>query len=61
MNPATILTLLSGLLQAGPEIMALFQKASSGTPVSATDVQAVLTQYGLAHSQLDADIKAAGG
>lgn len=61
MTPAMILALLSGLLQAAPEVMALFQKASSGGAVSQSDVQAVLNQYGLAHAQLDADIKAAGG
>jgi hypothetical protein len=56
-----ILALLSGLLQAAPEVMALFQKASSGGAVSQSDIQAVLAQYGIAHSQLDADIAAAGG
>jgi hypothetical protein len=61
MTPAAILAILSGLLQAAPEVLALVQKAESGQPVTAADVQAALTSYGVAHTQLDADIKAAGG
>jgi hypothetical protein len=61
MTAAAILALLDSLLQAAPEVMALFQKAQSGQPVSATDVQTALGNYGIAHTTLDADIKKAGG
>lgn len=61
MTPAAILAIIEGLTQAVPAVLALFQKASSGQPVTAADVQAALTQYGVAHTQLDADIAAAGG
>ena len=47
MDPLTILALLNGVLGAAPQLLALFNRATSGTPVSATDVHAVLTQYGI--------------
>lgn len=47
MTPGVILAILQGLLGAAPEILALFQQATAGTPVSATQVQSVLSQYGV--------------
>lgn len=47
MDPLTILALLNGILGAAPQLLALFQRAQSGTPVSTADVHAVLTQYGI--------------
>jgi hypothetical protein len=47
MDPLTILALLNGILGAAPQLLALFNRATSGTPVSNTEVQAVLSQYGI--------------
>jgi hypothetical protein len=58
MTAAMILTIIQGLSSALPEVVALFQKAQSGQPVSESDVQAALSNYQLAHSQLDAAIAA---
>lgn len=56
MNPVLILQILEGLLGAAPQVLALFQQASSGTPVTATQVQAALSQYNLDHATLAAAI-----
>lgn len=58
MNPAMILTIIQGLSAAIPELVALFDRAKSGLPVSEADVQQALQGYNLAHSQLDAAIAA---
>lgn len=47
MTPAMILAILQGLLGAAPALLALFQQASSGGAVSATQVNQVLSQYGI--------------
>jgi hypothetical protein len=47
MTPAMILAILEGVLGAAPELLALFNLATAGKPVSATDVSTVLSQYGL--------------
>ena len=47
MTPAAILAILEGLLGAAPSILALFQQATSGKPVSSDQVSAVLSQYGV--------------
>jgi hypothetical protein len=59
MTPAVILGLLTSLLGAAPQLLALFQQATEGKPVSANDVNAVLTQYGADHAALVAAIQAA--
>lgn len=47
MTPAMILAILQGVLGAAPQLLALFSQATAGTPVSHSDVAAVLSQYGL--------------
>jgi hypothetical protein len=47
MSPAMILAILQGVLGAAPQLLALFNQATSGQPVSSTDVAAVLSQYGI--------------
>lgn len=47
MTPIAILALLEGLLGAAPQVLALYNQATSGKPVSADQVSAVLTQYGV--------------
>lgn len=47
MSPALILALLNGVLGAAPQLLALFNRATSGEAVSPAEVQAVLTQYGI--------------
>lgn len=42
-----ILAILQGLLGAAPSILALFNQASAGSPVSVSQVSAVLSQYGI--------------
>lgn len=61
MSIAEILAIISGVSQALPSLLGLLEKATNGGTVTPADVQAALTQYGVAHTQLDADIKAAGG
>lgn len=61
MTIAEILAIISGVTQALPSLLALLGKATNGGTVTQADVQAALAQYGVVHSQLDADIKAAGG
>ena len=58
MNPLEILTLLQGVLQVAPELMALYQKATSGSPVTEADVQGVFDKYAVDRAQLQADITA---
>jgi outer membrane protein TolC len=59
-TPAAILELLGGLVQALPTVLALFQKASAGGTVTATDVQNALAGYETARAQLVAAIDAQG-
>jgi hypothetical protein len=59
MNPAMIIAIIQSLSSAIPELVALFDRAKSGQPVSEADVQAALGGYNLAHAQLDAAIAAA--
>jgi hypothetical protein len=59
MSATLILTILQALLGAAPQILALFQQASSGTPVTEAQVDAVLTQYGVDRAALIAAIGAA--
>jgi hypothetical protein len=59
MTPAAILEILTGLLGAAPQLLALFHQASGGQAVSASDVSAVLTQYGIDRAILVADIATA--
>jgi hypothetical protein len=47
MTPAVILAILQGLLGAAPEILALFQQATAGSQVSATQINSVLSKYGI--------------
>lgn len=47
MTAAAILELLMGILGAAPQLVSLFQQAMAGKPVAATDVNAILSQYGL--------------
>jgi hypothetical protein len=48
MTPAMILALLEGVLGAAPQLLALFNRATTtGQPVPASDVAAILTQYGI--------------
>jgi hypothetical protein len=55
---AEIAQIIIGLAQAIPELMALFTKAGAGT-VSATDVQAVITKFGVDQAVFSAAIAAA--
>lgn len=61
MTLAEILAIFSGVSQALPSLLSLAQKVAGGGTVTQSDVQAALAQYGVVHSQLDADIKAGGG
>lgn len=54
MNPVLIAQVLEGLLAAAPQVLALYQRATSGEVIPAADVQAVLTQYNLDHATLAA-------
>jgi hypothetical protein len=56
MNPLEILTLLQGVLQVAPELMALYQKATSGS--TDADVQSIFDKYAVDRAQLQADILA---
>ena len=56
MTAAAILALLEGVLTTAPALLALFQKASSGTPVAASEVNSVLAQYDAARAGLVAAI-----
>jgi hypothetical protein len=56
MSPTIILTILQALLGAAPQILALFQQATAGTPVSEAQVDAVLNQYGVDRAALIAAI-----
>lgn len=56
MNPLEILTLLQGVLQVAPELMALYQKATSGQTVTDADVQAIFDKYAVDRAALQADI-----
>jgi len=47
MTPAMILAILEGVLGAAPQLLALWQQATAGKPVSAADVSSVLSQYGV--------------
>jgi hypothetical protein len=47
MTPAMILAILEGVLGAAPQLLALFQQATAGKAVSATQVSQVLTAYGI--------------
>lgn len=58
MSPTLILTILQALLGAAPQILALFQQATSGTPVTEAQIEAVLTQYGIDRAALVAAIAA---
>jgi hypothetical protein len=58
MNPLEILTLLQGVLQVAPELMALWQKATSGATVTDADVQNVFDKYAVDRAQLQIDITA---
>lgn len=56
MSPALLLALLQGLLGAAPQILSLFQSATSGKPVSMDQVATVLNQYGIDRAVLAAQI-----
>lgn len=56
MNPIMILTILQGLLGAAPQVLALFNQATSGQPVSVDEVKTALSQYGIDHALLVAEI-----
>jgi hypothetical protein len=58
MTPALILELLEGLLQAAPEILALFNQASSGVAVSQGDVSAIMSKYAIDRAVFAAAIAA---
>lgn len=58
MNPLEILTLLQGVLQVAPELMALYKQATSGAPVTEAQVQAVFDKYAVDRAQLQTDILA---
>ncbi len=58
MNPVILLQIIQSGLAALPELITLYDQLKSGAPIAATDVQAILTKYGLDHTQLTADIAA---
>lgn len=58
MGAAQIAMIASALLQAAPEMFSLYQRAVSGDTVTADEVQAVLSQYGVDQAVLTADIEA---
>lgn len=47
MTPAMIMAIIQGVLGAAPELLALYQQATAGKTVSATQVSSVLSQYGI--------------
>lgn len=47
MTAEMIFAILQGVLGAAPELLSLFTQAQSGTPVTASQVSTVLTQYGI--------------
>lgn len=61
MTPAAILALLNTLLGVAPQLVALYDKAKSGTPVSEADVNAAFAQYNTDSATLVAQINAATG
>lgn len=56
MDPVQILAVLNAAINVAPKLMDLYQKATSGTKVSATDVQAALSQYGVDRAVLEVSI-----
>jgi hypothetical protein len=54
MTAAMILEILTGLLGAAPQLLALFNQATSGKAVAASDVSAILSQYGVDRAVLSA-------
>lgn len=56
MSPVLLLALLQGLLGAAPQILALFNQATSGKPVTMDQVATVLNQYGIDRAVLAAQI-----
>lgn len=58
MNPLEILQLLQGVIQVAPELMVLWQKATSGATVTDADVQSVFDKYAVDRSALQKDINA---
>jgi hypothetical protein len=59
MSAEVIAAILNALAAAIPEVMTLFTQASSGTAVSATQVQAIITKYGVDQAVFTAAIAAA--
>lgn len=58
MTAAAILTILEGLVQAAPTVLALFQKANTGGTVTAAELQSALASYESARTSLVAAIAA---
>jgi hypothetical protein len=59
MSATVILAILQAVLGAAPQLLALFDQAKSGTPVSAADVAAVLSQFNIDNAAFTAAIAAA--
>jgi hypothetical protein len=55
-SPALLLALLQGLLGAAPQILALFNQATSGKVITMDAVSTVLNQYGIDRAVLAAQI-----
>lgn len=59
MSAAMIEQLLLGLLQAAPQFLQMLSTLRSGGTVSATDVNAIITKYGIDRAVFVAHIAAA--
>lgn len=59
MSAEVIAAILNAFAAAIPELMALFTQVKSGSSVSATDVQAIITKYGADQAVFTAAIAAA--
>ena len=59
MSAEVIAAILEAFASSIPELMALFTQVTSGTAVSATQIQAIITKYGADQAVFTAAIAAA--
>lgn len=56
MSPALLFALLQGFLGAAPQLLALYQQATGGKPVTMDQVATVLNTYGIDRAVFAAQI-----
>lgn len=60
MSAAELFALIQALLSAAPQLVTLYDQLKSGTPITSSQVSAVLAQYETVRAQLLADIGTSG-